>query len=67
MGYKQAKKRTIVGSVRRQTGCLSFFLNSSFGGLCMKCLLFLQQKRGGVEVILEEIVEERQRGEMCRC
>ena len=30
----------------------------------MKCLLFLQQKRGGVERMLEEIVEERQRGKM---
>jgi len=33
----------------------------------MKCLLFLQQKRGGVEEILEEIVEERQRGKVSRC
>jgi len=33
----------------------------------MKCLLFLQQKRSGIEGILEEIVEERQRGEMGRC
>lgn len=33
----------------------------------MKCLLFLQQKRGGVEGILEEIVEERQRGKVSRC
>ena len=56
-----------MGSVKRQTGCLSFSLNSSFGGLCMKCLLFLQQKRGGVEEILEEIVEERQRGKVSRC
>ena len=56
-----------MGSVRRQTGCLSFPPNSSFGGLCMKCLLFLQQKRGGVDGILEEIVEERRRGKMSRC
>jgi len=33
----------------------------------MKCLLFLQQKRSGMEGILEEIVEERQRGEESRC
>ena len=33
----------------------------------MKCLLFLQQKRGGVDGILEEIVEERERGEVSRC
>ena len=32
----------------------------------MKCLLFLQQKRGGVDGILEEIVEERQRGKVSR-
>ena len=32
----------------------------------MKCLLFLQQKRSGVQEILEEIVEERQRGEVSR-
>ena len=66
-GRKKADKRTIVGRVRRQTGCLSFSLNSNFGGLCMKCLLFLQQKRGGVDGILEEIVEERRRGKMSRC
>jgi len=60
IGHEKAEKRTIVGSVRRQ--CLSFPLNSSFGGLCMKWLLFLQQKRGGVDGILEEIVEERRRG-----
>lgn len=35
----------------------------------MKCLLFPQQKRGeeGVEEMLEEIVEERQRGVTSRC
>lgn len=33
----------------------------------MKRLLFLQQKRSGVGEILEEIVEERQRGKMSRC
>ena len=33
----------------------------------MKRLLLLQQKRGGVDEILEEIVEERQRGEGSRC
>lgn len=32
----------------------------------MKCLLFLQQKRCGVEEVLEEIVEERQWGELSR-
>ena len=33
----------------------------------MKCLLFRQQKRSEVEAILEEIVEERQRGKVSRC
>lgn len=33
----------------------------------MKRLLSLQQKKSGVEEILEEMVEERQRGKMSRC
>ena len=33
----------------------------------MKLLLFRQQKRNGVQGMLEEIVEERQRGKMSRC